>query len=147
MTAERREPQVYSCIKKGVVLGKNLAKEGCSSEKLSAWYRKQALTNFSFLDKRFKLIWSCFVLNSKHDQKGSHFHRGSMRPCWISIVPTNFSKGGHSRDTIRGSPTIYGLYRCSPSCISGLSRIIAEWRPILTKDKSRWRNTFQKNKS
>ena len=27
--------------------------------------------------------------------------------------------------TIRGSPTIYGLYRCSPSCISGLSRIIA----------------------
>ena len=29
------------------------------------------------------------------------------------------------RDTIRGSPTIYGLYHCSPSCISGLSRIIA----------------------
>ena len=27
--------------------------------------------------------------------------------------------------TIRGSPTIYGLYRCFPSCISGLSRIIA----------------------
>jgi len=25
--------------------------------------------------------------------------------------------------TIRGSPTIYGLYRCSPSCISGLSRM------------------------
>ena len=36
----------------------------------------------------------------------------------------DFSKGVHSRDTIRGSPTIYDLYRCSPSCISGLSRII-----------------------
>ena len=39
----------------------------------------------------------------------------------------DFSKGGGgrgpSRDTIQGSPTIYGLYRCSPSCISGLSRI------------------------
>ena len=40
--------------------------------------------------------------------------------------------------------TIYGLYRCSPSCISGLSRIIAAWRPILTKDKSRWRKYFTK---
>jgi len=47
----------------------------------------------------------------------------------------DFSKGAHSRDTIRGSPTIYGLYRCSPSCISGLSRIIAAWRSILTKDE------------
>ena len=38
----------------------------------------------------------------------------------------DFSKGGVTdRDTIRGSPTIYGLYCCSPSCISGLSRIIA----------------------
>ena len=44
----------------------------------------------------------------------------------------DFSKRGSqrllvmlSRDTIRGSPTIYGLYRCTPSCISGLSRIIA----------------------
>ena len=37
-----------------------------------------------------------------------------------------FQRGGVTdRDTIRGSPTIYGLYRCSPSCISGLSRIIA----------------------
>ena len=56
-------------------------------------------------------------------------------------------RGGHGTDTIRGSPTIYGLYRCSPSCISGLSHIIAAWRPILTKDKSRWRklNTLQKN--
>ena len=48
-----------------------------------------------------------------------------------------FQRGGHrvmlSRDTIRGSPTIYGLYRCSPSCISVLSRIIAAWRPILTR--------------
>ena len=40
-----------------------------------------------------------------------------------------------SRDTIRGSRTIYGLYRCSPSCISRLSRIIAVWRPILTKEE------------
>ena len=53
-----------------------------------------------------------------------------------------FQRGGHSRDNIRGSPTIYGLYRCSPSCISGLSRIIAAWRFILTKDKSRWRKYF-----
>ena len=38
----------------------------------------------------------------------------------------DFSKGGVTdRDTIRGSPTIYGLYHCSPSCISGISRIIA----------------------
>ena len=61
-----------------------------------------------------------------------------------------FQRGGHrvilSRDTIRGSSTIYGLYRCSPSCISVLSRIIAAWRPILTKDKSRWRKYFTKNK-
>ena len=48
-----------------------------------------------------------------------------------------FQTEGYSRDTIRGSPTIYGLYRCSPSCISRLSRIIAARRPILTKDKSR----------
>ena len=57
-----------------------------------------------------------------------------------------FQRGDHSRDTIQGSPTIDGLYRCSPSCISGLSRIIAAWRPILTKDKSRWQKYFQKNK-
>jgi len=37
----------------------------------------------------------------------------------------DFSKGGSDRDNTRGSPTIYGLYRCSPPCISGLSRIIA----------------------
>ena len=42
--------------------------------------------------------------------------------------------------------TIYGLYLCSPLCISGLSRIIAAWRPILTKDKSRWRKYFTKKK-
>ena len=37
-----------------------------------------------------------------------------------------FFKGGVTdRDTIRGSPTIYSLYCCSPSCISGLSGIIA----------------------
>ena len=35
----------------------------------------------------------------------------------------DFSKGVTHRDTIRGSPTIYGLYRSSPLCISGLSRI------------------------
>ena len=46
--------------------------------------------------------------------------------------------------TIRGSPPIYGLYRCSPSCISGLSRIIAALRPLLTKDKSRWWEYFTK---
>ena len=55
-----------------------------------------------------------------------------------------FQRGVTDRDTIRGSPTIYGLYRCSPSCISGLSRIIAAWRPTLTKDKSRWRKYFTK---
>ena len=52
--------------------------------------------------------------------------------------------GGSQRDTIRGSSTMYGLYRCSPSCISGLSRIIAAWRPILAKDKSCWRKYFTK---
>ena len=62
----------------------------------------------------------------------------------IRGVARIFQRGDHSRDTIRGSPTIYGLYRCSPSCISGLSRIIAAWRPILTKDKSRWRKYFTK---
>ena len=50
----------------------------------------------------------------------------------------DFSKGGSQR------LLIYGLYRCSPSCISGLSHIIAAWRPILTKDKSRWRKYFTK---
>ena len=53
-----------------------------------------------------------------------------------------FFKGGV---TIRGSPTIHGLYSCDPSRIRGLSRIIAAWRPILTKDKSRWRKYFTKN--
>ena len=62
----------------------------------------------------------------------------------IRGVARIFQKGVHSRDIIRGSPTIYGLYRCSPSYISGLSRIIAAWRPILTKDKSRWRKYFTK---
>lgn len=63
MTAESRQNEVrkksgrhvsrkYSCIKEGVVLGKNLAKEGCSFEKLCAWYREQTLRNLSFLDKR-----------------------------------------------------------------------------------------------
>ena len=54
--------------------------------------------------------------------------------------------GGHSRDTIRGLLTtcIYGLHRCFPLCISGLSRIIAALRPILTKDKSHWRKYFTK---
>ena len=56
-----------------------------------------------------------------------------------------FQRGGVTdKDTIRGSPTIYGLHRCFPSCISGLSRIITAWRPILTKDKSRWRKYFTK---
>ena len=55
-----------------------------------------------------------------------------------------FQRGVTDRDTIRGSPTIYALYRCSPSCISGLSGIIAAWRPILTKDKSHWRKYFTK---
>ena len=33
--------------------------------------------------------------------------------------------GVTDRDTIRGLPTIYGLYRCSPSCISGpLTKIL-----------------------
>ena len=53
--------------------------------------------------------------------------------------------GVTDRDTIRGLPAIYGLYRCSPSYISGLCRIIAAWRLILTKDKSRWRKYFTKN--
>ena len=42
---------------------------------------------------------------------------------WVRIIILNRGEarifqrggGGHSRDTIRGSPTIYGLYRCSPS--------------------------------
>ena len=46
------------------------------------------------------------------------FRRGLMGVARI------FQRGGGGV-TIRGSPTIYGLYRCSPSCISGLSRIIA----------------------
>ena len=61
-----------------------------------------------------------------------------------SGVARIFQRGVTDRDTIRGSPTIYGLYRCSPSCISGLSGIIAAWRPILTKDKSHWRKYFTK---
>ena len=76
-----------------------------------------------------------FLITVKSTQNTVHPSRGVARI---------FQRGGHSRDTIRGSPTIYGLYRCSPSCISGLSRIIAAWRPILTKDKSRWRKYFTK---
>ena len=69
------------------------------------------------------------------DSKTPTYHEGRSH---------DFSKGGHRRDTIQGSPTIYGLYRCCPSCMSGLSRIIAAWRSILTKDKSRWRKYFTK---
>ena len=66
-----------------------------------------------------------FLITVKSTQNTVHPSRGVARI---------FQRGGHSRDTIRGSPTMYGLYRCSPSCISGLSRIIVAWRPILTKD-------------
>ena len=38
---------------------------------------------------------------------------------------TRYVKQGHHPGITRGSPTIFGLYRCSPSCISGLSHIIA----------------------
>ena len=83
----------------------------------------------------------------------SRANRASTKRFWIKEldkftlfrgVARIFQRGGHSRDAIQGSPTIYGLYRCSPSCISGLSHIIAAWRPVLTKDKSRWRKYFPK---
>ena len=54
---------------------------------------------------------------------------------WLQGRSQDFSKGGSQRL----------LTRCSPSCISGLSRIIAAWRSILTKDKSRWWKHFTKN--
>ena len=64
--------------------------------------------------------------------KGNHGKKGQIRRVSIPVHQgrsQDFSKGrgggGHSRDTIRRSPTIYGLYHCSPSCISGLSHIIA----------------------
>ena len=49
----------------------------------------------------------------------------SFSPFLFRGVAKIFQRGDHSRDTFRGSSTIYDLYRCSPSCISGLSRIIA----------------------
>ena len=58
-----------------------------------------------------------------------------------------FQRGGHrgySPDHHLGIADFFGLYRCFPSCISGFSRIIAAWRPLLTKDKSRWRKYFTK---
>ena len=53
---------------------------------------------------------------------------------WFPGAWPGFFKGGVTE----------ALYRCSPSCISGLNRIIAAWRPILTKDESRWRKYFTK---
>ena len=56
----------------------------------------------------------------------------------------SYVKQGHHPGIADYTYPIYGLYRRSPSCISGLSRIIAAWRPILTKDKNRWRKYFTK---
>ena len=83
----------------------------------------------------FLLSWS--ITATKH----LCFYEFLVRKGCSRGVARIFQKGGRGRegvtdrDTIRGSPTIcptiYGLYRCSPSWISGLSRIIAAWRPIL----------------
>ena len=67
-----------------------------------------------------------------------HANRDNSQRQWSRVLlqgrSQDFSKGGSRRL----------LTPCSPSCISGLSRIIAAWRPILTKDKSRWRKYFTK---
>ena len=83
------------------------------------------------------------VLTSKH------YWVALIRICLGNItlhtsrgVARIFQRGGGV--TILGSPTIHGLYSCSPSCTSGISRIIVAWRPILIKDKSRWRKYFTK---
>ena len=77
----------------------------------------------------------------------------SSCPKWCQVfrgVARIFQRGGGGiteathQIVMSTMSTIFGLYRCSPSCISGLSRIIAAWRPILTKDKSRWRKYFTK---
>ena len=82
-----------------------------------------------------------YVIHDNSAYYGNHvivfttkYHRCTYKSYVRAYVPKyiiyyqgrsqDFSKGGgHSRDTIQGSPTIYGLYRCPPSCISGLSRI------------------------
>ena len=51
---------------------------------------------------------------------------------------------GGSQDFSKGGSLSEATHRCSPSYISGLSRIIVAWRPILTKDKSRWQKYFTK---
>ena len=43
-------------------------------------------------------------------------------------------------------PLLSLVYQRAQSRSRLLSRIIAAWRPILTKDKSRWRKYFTKNK-
>ena len=48
---------------------------------------------------------------------------------------------GRNQDFSKGGGGGVGLSRCSPLCISGLSRI------ILTKDKSRWRKYFTKKET
>ena len=54
----------------------------------------------------------------RRSRRPLNHHRGVAR-----IFQRGFTEATH-QITIRGSPTIYGLYRCFPSCISGLSRII-----------------------
>ena len=95
-----------------------------------------------------QMMWECFF-----KQNWGHHHRKHMwHPKWFNtrnmfketckMTHANqgrsqyFSKGGGGV-IIWGSTTIYGLYRCSPSCISGLRRIIAAWR-------SRWLKYFTK---
>ena len=84
------------------------------------------------LEFSFKLLTftlHTFVLTQKSPSPSpmlSHVYFGALRHC-NQGRSQDFSKGVTDRDTIRGSPTIYGLYRCSPSCISGLSHVLSRY--------------------
>ena len=73
---------------------------------------------------------SSIVYESDNREMRMRFH---FRKSVVRGVARSFQRG-----------VTEATHRCSPSCISGLSRFIAAWRPILTKDKSRWRKYFTK---
>ena len=67
--------------------------------------------------------------------------------CLVQFCHLSYRLQGRSQDFLKGGGVTEATHRCSLSCISGLSRIIAAWRPISTKGKSRWRKYFTKKKN
>ena len=78
-----------------------------------------------------------FLITVKSTQNTVHPSRGVARI---------FQRGGVTAGTPSGDRRLYKVYTTALPRVSAGSvvLIIAAWRPILTKDKSRWRKYFTK---